>query len=766
MKKNLIFSLILIGFSAMAGQIVLMRQLMVIFYGNELSLGITLAIWLFWTGLGSLIIGKWLSAKIKQKFTLFCFGEILLGLLLPLSLFAARLIPLCFNYSAGEIIGLLPMSLATFLLLAPTCILIGFLFVLGCEVYVSLENRNLEKASEIGYVYILEALGASIGGLIISFFLIRILTPIYIMALITFLNLLAAFLLLVNNKILKIFTGIIIITFLFLIFSGNLELLNQKTLNLEWRGYELLAYQDSIYGNIAVTKKEDVFTIFNNGLYDFSVPDELSSERMAHFPLLEHPLPKKVLLIGGGSSGQINEVLKHPVDLVDYVELDPLLIKMAKKYLSSTKAFNDKRVRVISNMDARLFIKRTDNIYDVIIISLPAPNTAQLNRFYTKEFYEEAKKILDEKGVLSFCLYSNPNYISSEQAQLYMTLKNTLWAVFPEVVITPGEVNYFLASNIKGLLTLDWQKLIQRLKERNIQAKYMREYYLYSELSNERIDAFGKNLLLESTSVINRDFKPIAYYYNLVLWSTYFKYNLKKVFQYIDAKKIYLIVAAVFILLLLPSCFSSLKKRLPHFGVLTCVSTTGFAEITFQIVTLISFQVIYGFVYYKLGIILTSYMIGLIFGSWLITKRLERNTAPKRGYYSLFLKTQVLIFTYPLILLFFIWLFSNFKKGFGLWIGSNIIFPFLPIIAGFIGGFQFPLANKLYLKSNDLDLAHSAGITYALDLFGSCIGAVISTVFLVPIIGIPLTCILVAVLNLVGLILLLTYSAKTSALKI
>ena len=48
-------SLALIGFSAVLGQIVLMRELMAVFNGNEISLGILLATWLFWTAIGSFL---------------------------------------------------------------------------------------------------------------------------------------------------------------------------------------------------------------------------------------------------------------------------------------------------------------------------------------------------------------------------------------------------------------------------------------------------------------------------------------------------------------------------------------------------------------------------------------------------------------------------------------------------------------------------------------------------------------------------------------
>jgi len=99
-------------------------------------------------------------------------------------------------------------------------------------------------------------------------------------------------------------------------------------------------------------------------------------------------------------------------------------------------------------------------------------------------------------------------------------------------------------------------------------------------------------------------------------------------------------------------------------------------------------------------------------------------------------------------------IFSNLTGGLSRWVGSNIVFSFLPVIAGFLGGLQFPLANKLYLEKTHSSNTYSASLTYGLDLFGSCLGAVLVTVFLLPIIGIPLTCFLVAGLNLVGFMLL------------
>jgi spermidine synthase len=754
MKRRIIFALTLVGFTAMASQIVLMRELLIVFYGNELSFGIALASWLFWVSFGSLGIARWLVGKIKDKIIVFTSCEIALAFLLPLSVLAARFIPTAFNFSPGEIIGVFPMSVSAFVLLAPICAIGGFLFTLGCEVY----RVDQGEAAQIGYVYVLEAIGATIGGFLTSLFLIRILPPLYIMFFISIFNLAAAFLLFWRRWMLFFSTGVILVGFIYFLHTGELEHLRGHSLQQQWKGYKLLTSKNSIYGNIAVTKRKDIYTLFTNGLYTFSIPDKLTSEMNGHFPLLEHPHPENVLLIGGGSSGQLREVLKHPVKRVDYVELDPLVIDIAKKYMPRDKALNSKRVRVITDMDGRLFIKRTDRKYDVIIINLPEPYTAQVNRLYTKEFYKEAEAALTASGILSFSLSSNPNYISKEQVELYLTLKKTLEEVFQDVKITPGETNHFLASKGKGVLTLDRNILIERLKKRNIEARYMSEYYLYSELSEGRIDAFERRLTkTEAPGVdrqpyaLNRDFHPIAYYYDMVLWTTYFKYNLRRLFKAIDSKKIYAGFAFIYLALLVPIWVKYIKRKIPNWAVLTCVGTTGFAEMAFQIITLLSFQVLYGYVYYKLGLILTSYMIGLIFGGLVVTKSLSRI----KDDYNLFIKTQYMIFIYPLILPILFWVFSGLRGNFSFWLGSNVIFPCLPVIPGLIGGFQFPLANKLYLKTINTGPSRSAGLTYGIDIFGACLGAIFVTVFLVPIIGIYASCFLVAGLNLVGLVLLL-----------
>lgn len=744
MRKKLTTALILIGFTSIVSQIILMRELMVVFYGNELSLGITLAGWLFWVGIGGWGLGRFFVIRIKNKLLFFIWGEILVAFFPLLTFLAIRFLSKALGTLPGEIIGFLPMFYASFILLAPFCLLCGFLFVLGCDIY----SLDKEKSVQIGYVYILDAIGTSTGGILVSIFLIRWFNSFFILTIVGFLNLIPAFLLFwtvkINKKTAVLSLLFVLIATIFILCKINF--LNSYSLQKQWEPFNLLTSRNSSYGNIVVTKDEEQYTFFNNGLYMFTVPDLLTCEKIVHFPFLQHSFPQEVLLIGGGVGGVLEEMFKYPLKKVDYIELDPVTIKLAKKYIPSLAhtVLDDSRLN-LKNMDGRLFVKKTGNTYDVIIVNLPEPFTAQLNRFYTKEFFKEIKRILRDDGVFCFGINSSPNYIGEEQKQLLLSLLETLKTVFSEIKVFPGDVNFFFAAKNKNLLTDQWRVLAQRLKNYKIKTEYIRDYYLSAELSRERIDYLQQRLRSPEKVKINTDFQPISYFYDMILWNSYFKFSLKNLFKTITVQKIYLTVVffyiIVFIFILLKKKFYA--KFFPY-TILLAVFTTGFAEITFQVVTLLSFQIIYGYVYYKLSIIITSFMVGLILGGWWITKLIER----KKGDLRLFIKIQLFVCIYPLFLPILFRIFSRQTGCISFYLGSNIVFSIIPIIAGFIGGFQFPLANKLYLQFKKEKLSKTAGLTYGLDLFGACLGAFLASVFLLPILGIPGTCLVVALLNI------------------
>ncbi len=770
MKKSILFAIFLIGFTAMSAQIVLLRQLIVVFYGNEISVGLLLGAWLFWGATGSWLLGRF-ADKIKNRQFYFALLQILLAFILVGVIFVVRNARAILGVFPGELIGFLPMVAFSFFVLSLICIILGFLFALACRIYPqktgpvresSISNGS-RGATKIGRVYILEALGAVCGGCLVSFFFIRYLDALYIMLGIACLNLICAYLL--QRKLTRSprfvlatrYLNLVLILILFvLLFSQKAKEFKQASTRLQWRDFRLLTAQDSIYSNLVVTKRDEQYSFFSNGLYLFTVPDELSSEEAVHFALLEAPHPKRVLLIGGGIGGLAEEVLKHPVSILHYVELDPEIISLGKEFLppEKLKFLKDPRLTIF-HQDGRLFIKRRRVAadfapYDSIILYLGDPYTAQINRFYTLEFFQEVKKCLAPEGVFSFSLGSSENFLNIEQQQFLSSIYKTLNRVFNQIKVIPGDTAYFLATEKKGILTYDHKELLRRLKERGIQTKFVREYYLFAKLSTDRI-AYLEQRLHAKGAKLNRDFHPISYYYDMVLWSTYFAQgHWRKFFGWVNEKSIWGFFSLAYLSILLISFWRRIRPGAKEGLVLLALSTTGLTELSFQVVILLVFQIIYGYLYYKLGIILTSFMVGLVLGSWLITKKLEYLSDD----YGLFIKTQIAVSIYPLILpIIFLALNKACANTSISWFGSNIIFPLLPIISGFVGGFQFPLANRIILKKADT-IGRVSGLSRGMDLLGSCLGALLVSTFLVPILGITQTCVAIALLNFLVLLAL------------
>ncbi|MEK7397407.1 MAG: hypothetical protein AAB116_10780, partial [Candidatus Poribacteria bacterium] len=759
--KGLLFALAMIGFTATAGQIVLVREFIVVFYGNELCLGVILANWLLWGAVGSWFLGRF-ADKLKRKIGTLAICEILLAILLPALIFVIRSARILLKAQPGELIGFIPMVAFSFVILAPMCIILGFLFALGARIFPSAKG-----AKQIGYTYILEGVGASIGGLLTSLLLIRYLNSFQIAMIIGALDIGASAFLrtfLGKRKPVKIFfRGLIILLLIvnvYLILPENtafipIESLNKlksdsldsESLKIQWGMLGLKESKNSIYSNLTVVGMEDTYTFFSNGLSMFSVPNPASAEQVSHFAMLEHPDPQKVLLISGGVSGSLGEILKHPTKKVDYVELDPTIIELAKNWLDSKDLapLYDPRV-TIENIDGRHFVKQSKEKYSVVILDLPEPFTAQLNRFYTQEFFQEIYNVLDDKGIFSIGVLSSANYLSDEHQAFLNCVYQTLDSVFTDIITIPADDQIlFLSCKSKDILSYDQDLLTERLRQRKIEALYVSEYQMPIWLEPWRIQSFSDRIRETKNIKINKDLQPVSYYYDMLLWSAQFstvsklqaKYN--EVFKFTSRLNLWWFLLPFFLIGLLLFILGNWKNGVRHRYILLAVLVTGFAEIAFEVIVSLGFQIIYGYMYYKLGLILTAFMIGLIGGGIAITRIMDR----LKNELLMFVYTQVAICIYPLLLLL---AFYIFKGGFAYSLGANVVFPLLPVVAGFMGGFQFPLATRIYLKYNP-KVGRVAGLTYGVDLVGSCIGAFLVSAFLVPIIGIQNTCFAIIILG-------------------
>jgi spermidine synthase len=745
--------LILIGFTAVIAQVVLMRELMVVFCGNEMSLGLMLASWLLWTAIGSSGLGR-LARRTTQPRRLMACLEVLVALAFPLAIFLTRASKGVFQSVPGEILGPGPMILTSLAVLSAFCLLSGGLFAVGSRLLA--QEADTSTLAGTSNVYLLEALGSGLGGVLASLLLIRYFASFQIAALLCLLNFLGAANLAIRSEPRRRAVGLAVVAvFALMVFPVGCPWLEKMSLKRLWSGFDLVDARNSVYGNLTVVQTEGTRSLFENGLAAFHVPDVAAAEEAVHFALLQHPAPKSLLLVGGGVNGSLSQALQHPsLERIDYVELDPAVLDLAQEYFSAawTPLRADPRVHV-HNTDGRLFLRTTNLKFDVVIVNLPDPQTAQLNRFYTLEFFREVANKLTPTGVFSFQLKASEDYISPDLAEFLRCIYKTLRQVFPEVATIPGDTVHFFATARAESLTNDSQELITRLRARHIRTSYVREYYLPYRMMPDRMLDLELQIRPQENTRTNRDFAPIAYYFDVALWSTRFNQAYRRVFQTMAAVRFGPLATALAMVLF---GLGGLARWLPAAENRSracagfCVAAMGFTLMGLEVLLLLAFQAIYGYVYQQLAIIIAGFMLGMTLGSRWGLREAARGAGPQDTH-RLF-RLQLLAALSPVLLYLLFDALAAIKNPATVFVSSQILFPVLAVLCGLFGGYQFPVATRIFFSKSD-HKACGPGTLYALDLAGACLGAVVLSSYLVPVFGFQKTAWLMAVVNLAPAVL-------------
>ncbi|MBW1998183.1 MAG: polyamine aminopropyltransferase [Deltaproteobacteria bacterium] len=137
-------------------------------------------------------------------------------------------------------------------------------------------------------------------------------------------------------------------------------------------------------------------------------------EMIVHVPLLVHPNPRKVLVIGGGDGGTVREIVKHPeVEEVHVCEIDEEVVAACRKYLPSlASSFDDARVKVFYE-DGAKYVKKSPASYDIIIVDSTDP-LGPGKILFQRDFYEDMKEALLDHGIaVTQCesIYLHPHVI-------------------------------------------------------------------------------------------------------------------------------------------------------------------------------------------------------------------------------------------------------------------------------------------------------------------------------------------------------------------
>ncbi|MBM4287273.1 MAG: hypothetical protein FJ135_03825 [Deltaproteobacteria bacterium] len=718
---------LIIGYGALtlAAQIIILREFLTLAQGNELYLGLALWAWLLWTAVGSLTGGRLAVIRPVAKPTLVQL-LVVLGICLPLTMLAIRSLPTLMHWPTG--LAPTPASLGFWyiVLSGPFGFMSGLFFPLACRWLQ--EDRS--PTGLMGRAYALDALGMSLGGVLLYLLLLGRVDSFWLAAGLgcTVISLLVLALVLRGRR-----PWILIIVLLALtgslLFQG--DVLSEASRRWQWPQHTVLAVKETPYSVWSATREAEQISFAANGLWFFSWPDPQSAEEQVHYALLQHPRPEKVLLLGGGVAGLAGEILKTPsLTRLDYVELDPRLISMAQRLLpdEALQPYQDQRLRVIYQ-DGRRFIRQGGSRYDVIIMALPEPRNTLLNRFYTREFFAEVNACLAPRGVFSFGLTGSETALSPVRRSFLALADATLRQVFPEVVVLPGLTWRFFASPEPGSLTADPEILLSRLADRRVELLYVREYYLKANLSPPR-RAFARKMLEQAEPELNTDLNPQGLFYGLVLAGMEGNGHFSRWLPWIremGVGKLYL--AAALLTLVVWGWSRSVGLRGRQAPYLYSVFTMGMTVMGLEMVVLILFQISLGYLYGQLGLLLAAFMAGMAVGSWLAGTSLARGAAAR----SLALGSQGGL----TVLLAFL--------GFGLpWLlnlpylredgWGQLIYMSILILGGLLSGVVFAVQGELCQESGAA-LSLSAGRLYAVDLVGATLGTLGVSLLIIPCFG-------------------------------
>lgn len=703
--RRIFAALSLLGFVTVLAQIVFLRRGIANFSGSELGLGVGLFSWLLWVGVGGLLSHRLFRSTRNPERFLYV-SLLALAVLFPLTLMALDLVRPILGVQVGRLVDIRFIAGAYFFILAPFCLVDGADFTFGAAA---------AGKGRAGLALAAESLGAAVGG--VFFFTVGT-RWFQGLELAWFALLLTAVTVLWSgwkDPVLRYLSMLLGIAGLVLIAGGG-RVVSEAVLDARWGDFRIVMSEDSPLGNLnwAVRPGEDI--LFYDGIPILAYPDIKSAEEAVQPGLLSHPDPKKVLLVTSRATGVLDQVLKHPVRSVDLVLLDKSIPAMEAHFIKETEqALKDPRVTIAAG-DARRFLKAAEpGTYDLIIMDLPDPDTLQFNRLYTEEFFSRVKTALQPEGLFSFSTGEPANYIMPGQARYLAALDASLSPWFSNRIYYPLS-RYVIVAGDMDPEVMTGEMADRVALEREVNLKYVQSGYLDYDLSRDRMAAIPDALTQTGEISGNSDLMPSAVLHRIDLWAE--RVGRASFLTVADRDTVgWKVMVGGFIGLILTAfAVAGFGGTLARGS--SILLSGGFYGISAEVVLLYLYQIHYGFLYSRIALLLSVFMVGTAAGA-VIPGRYRKGVSSPVIYWTAYFLILVVMIRGGLS--------GVFPEFTGL-----VLFLFFMILAGFLTGISFAAGSSLL----ELNRGHpTGGAAYGLDLTGAAVGALISGLVLPLVLG-------------------------------
>jgi spermidine synthase len=202
---------------------------------------------------------------------------------------------------------------------------------------------------------------------------------------------------------------------------------------------QILYQGDGLSSSVAVSLTTDgsrTFHVSGKVEASSSVKDMQLQRMLGNLPLMFHPQPRSVLIVGFGAGVTAGTFVLDPgIQRIVICEIEPLIPQVVSTYFEkeNNHVLHDPRVEVVYD-DARHFILTTDEKFDIITSDPIHPWVKGSAALYTREYFELVRRHLNPGGIVSqwVPLYdTGKRTVESELATFFDVFPNeTLWSTY------------------------------------------------------------------------------------------------------------------------------------------------------------------------------------------------------------------------------------------------------------------------------------------------------------------------------------------------
>jgi len=743
--------LLALGIFSQLAQALLGRELLVVFYGNEVSLGAFFGAWLGWIALGALAVAALRRrGRLADPLPPFRVCLVLLPVVLLGQVAGARAIRSFLDVGSGVLVSLEQLLVATLVVTLPASLLAGAAFPLGCALLKARRRAGAAArpaageadVADVAHLYVLEAAGALVGGALFTFLLVGWLGGWRSLGLGAVIMALAIASLAPNPRrpglaAIALALGGILMSATPV--GGWLHRWSEGARFASLHpGLTLLDSVETRYGHVAVARLGAQRSIVLDGRITDSFPDPEPVAQEAAYVYAQAAGARRALLLGGVASGLAAELLRYPLERLDVVEEDERAFELVRPHLDgvTVDALGDPRLHLHFE-DGRQFVNRSralpgdraDGGWDLVVVATPDPASAFLNRYYTRDFYAQVAGAMSEDGVLCTAVTSASSYLGQDVKSYSGSVFRTLTAVFAEVAVAPGDTHRFCASRRPGRVTIVAGELARRYRATAVRGRTFPASSFEVLLPAERA-RLVRTALEQERGELNTDGRPVTYFLNMLLWGKYTSSTFVEALQALRRMGLWTWLAPLALLaLLLP--FRAALEGHPRVARRRSAATfalavLGFVAMAAQLQLILSYQAHVGFVFGRIALLNGLFMTGLALGAGVVGQRLARGRRPGLALGALLVIVALACHGLPSLL-------ANLAgvEGHAL----EALYLGLVGAAGLLTGAGFPLGVRLAHQQHR-DVVRTSALVEAADHLGGAVGGILAGAFLVPLLGI------------------------------